>query len=493
MNVLLVSLDTLRADHLGCYGYPRLTSPHLDRLAAAGSVFGNCIAPHIPTHPGHTTLFTGVDVFEHQVVTHGGAVELAGDVPLLAERLRAAGYFTAAADNLGRWFSRGFDQYQGYRWVADARGRWPKGEAVNAAADGVFARIAAQDKPFFCFLHYWDVDTPYLPPDPFFGMFYHGDAHEATNRSLQAMWDFEPFRDYFHEWMPGVTDVEFPKSQYDAELAYLDVCLEHMLVMLRARGLDRDTLIIFCADHGEELDEHRMWFDHHGLYETNVHVPLILWAPGHVPAGRTFDGLVTHYDIAPTVLEACGVELTGAERIAGRSLWPILRGRVDGALGTHTGGLYLTECSWMRKHAWRTGEWKLILALEPDFHHTPEVELYHRPSDPGEQRNLAAAHPDVVERLRAELLAHVARRERETGRPAPISVQGVTMRRIGHVRRAVPEGMKPPPLEPLATPATPAAAERATGPTTPPAGESLQPRTPAGAARSGRRRRATGS
>jgi arylsulfatase A-like enzyme len=441
VNVLMISLDTLRADHLSAYGYPRLTSPHLDRLAAQGAVFRNCLAPHIPTHPGHTTVFTGRDVFDHQIVTHGGQLDLDPGIPLLAERFQQAGYFTAAADNLGRWFSRGFDLYEGYRWDTDPKGRWPKAEAVNRAADKVFAQIAAQSKPFFCFLHYWDVHTPYLPPDPFWGMFYDGDPYDPSNHSLDAMWEFEPFRWYFHEWMPGVRDVEFPKSQYDAELAYMDTCLAHMFYMLHARGLDRDTLVVVFADHGEELDEHRMWFDHHGLYETNVHVPLIFWAPGRVPA-RTLFGPVSHYDIAPTVLEAAG--LPPDPQAAGRSLWPVMRGGPD--TGTWD-ALYLTECTWMRKHAWRTREWKLILAKEPDFHHCPPVELYHLPSDPLEQRNLAEERPDVVEELRAALEAHVARRVAETGRPAPIDVQGITLRRIGRVETAVPANMKLPPAE----------------------------------------------
>lgn len=137
----MISLDTLRADHMSCYGYPRLTSPHLDRLAAQGSLFRTCIAPHIPTHPGHTTVFTGQDVFGHQIVAHSGQVELDPSVPLLAERLRDAGYFTAAADNLGRWFPRGFALYEPYSWKPDAKGRWPKAEAVNAAADKVLAAV----------------------------------------------------------------------------------------------------------------------------------------------------------------------------------------------------------------------------------------------------------------------------------------------------------------------------------------------------------------
>ncbi len=436
MNILMISLDTLRADHLGSYGYALPTSPHLDRIAAAGTVFRACTAPHIPTHPGHTTVFSGVDVFRHQIVSHGGPVDLDPSVPLLAERLRDAGYCTAAADNLGRWFRRGFEVYEPYQWEPDARGHLAKGEAVNAAADRVFARLAAQERPFFCFLHYWDVHTPYLPPDPFWGMFYDGDPKDPANRSLAAMWSFEPFRGYFEQWMPGITDVRFPMAQYDAELAYLDVCLQRLWTMLRARGLDRDTLVVFFADHGEEMDEHAMWFDHHGLYETNVHVPLILWAPGRVPPG-VCDAPVTHYDIVPTVLEAAGLDPSGLN-LDGRSLWPLMRGE-RGAESGADAGLYLTECSWMRKHAWRTREWKLILALEPDFHHMPPVELYHLPSDPREQHNLASQRPDVVARLQADLEAHVAAREAATGRPAPVFVQRVTMHRTATGKPALPQ------------------------------------------------------
>ena len=428
----MVSLDTLRADRLSCYGYDRLTSPHLDRMASQGSLFQTCIAPHIPTHPAHTTVFTGRDVFGHQIVAHGGRVDLDPGVPLLAERMRDAGYFTAAADDLGRWFQRGFDLYEGFSWDR-SEPRWRKGEAVNGAADRVFAAIAAQDRPFFCFLHYWDVHTPYLPPDPFWGMFYDGDPRDPRNHSLDAMWAFEPFRWYFHEWMPGVTDVEFPRSQYDAALAYLDVCLLHMFTLMERRGLLRDTLVVIFADHGEELDEHSMWFDHHGLYETNIHVPLIVWCPGRVPA-RTVSAPVSQLDIAPTVLEAAGLPRKGLD---GQSLWPHMRGEADAA---PCEAVYVTECSWMRKHAWRTREWKLILALEPDFHHCPPVELYHLPSDPGERHNLAEHRPDVVAELSRALQAHVAARVAATGRPAPVEVQSITMRRIGHVRMAIAGG-----------------------------------------------------
>ena len=165
MNILVIAIDTLRADHLGCYGYPLPTSPHIDRLAREGVVF-QCFSPHIPTHPGYTTLFTGKDVMAHQIVCQGGKVELDPKVRLLAEILRENGYFTAAADNLGRWFSRGFELYEGDQWEPDPKGAWRKGEAVTDTALRVLDHCVAQHKPWFAFVHYWDPHAPNQPPAP---------------------------------------------------------------------------------------------------------------------------------------------------------------------------------------------------------------------------------------------------------------------------------------------------------------------------------------
>ncbi|MGH2460994.1 MAG: sulfatase-like hydrolase/transferase, partial [Chloroflexota bacterium] len=128
MNVLLIAIDTLRADHLGCYGYRRLTSPTIDRLASEGVRFARCFSPHIPTHPGFTTLHTGVDAMRHQIVSHAGKIELDPAIPTLAEILRERGYFTATVDNLGRWLARGFDAVLPYRWATNPAVAWRKAE-----------------------------------------------------------------------------------------------------------------------------------------------------------------------------------------------------------------------------------------------------------------------------------------------------------------------------------------------------------------------------
>ncbi|HEU4752752.1 MAG TPA: sulfatase, partial [Armatimonadota bacterium] len=264
MNLLLLSLDTTRADHLGCYGWPRATSPHLDRLAEEGTLFESCFSPSIPTHPAHTSLLTGCDVMRHQIVAQGGKNELSPDLPLLAEILRRRGYWTGAADNLGRWFSRGFDRYEGYQWARDPEGGWRKGEAVTAAALRVLNEAASQPRPFFLFVHYWDAHTPYLPPAPYERMFYEGgNERDPANRSMDPVLNFPPFESYFRKWWDGVTDIEFPKAQYDGAIAYLDSQLRRLFGRLDELGLRESTLVVITSDHGEELDEHQMWFDHH--------------------------------------------------------------------------------------------------------------------------------------------------------------------------------------------------------------------------------------
>jgi arylsulfatase A-like enzyme len=437
-NVILVSLDTTRADRLSCYGHFRRTSPHLDRLAEEGVLFTDFFSPHIPTYPGHTTMMTGKDLYAHQITRQSGTPEPAEGVRLLAELLRERGYYTGAADNLGRWFARGFEHIEGYRWDTSVPRDWRKGEAVMQAALKALDRAAAQDRPFFLFLHFWDPHTPYLPPAPFDRIFYSGDEKDPANRSMEPVWEFENFRNYFAEWMPGVTDIEFPKAQYDACIAYMDACFAHVLTHLDTLGLTADTAVVVTADHGEELDEHGHWFDHHGLYDTNVHIPLLLRCPSLLPSGMRVGGLTQMPDIAPTILDLLELgDIARREGMTGRSLLPLIHSPASTARGT-TDTLHLTENTWMKKRAVRTATWKLIVPLEiPDLHGRSEIELYHLADDPGELQNVAEDHPDVVHELRHRMEERVRRREQETGMPDPLPLQPIPLRRIGHVETAV--------------------------------------------------------
>ncbi len=431
-NIILVSLDTTRADRLSCYGHFRRTSPHLDRLAEEGVLFTDFFSPHIPTYPGHTTLMTGKDLYAHQITSQSGTPEPPPDIKMLAELLREEGYYTGAADNLGRWFARGIDHYEGYGWDTSAPRDWRKGEAVTQTALKVLSEAAAQDQPFFLFFHFWDPHTPYLPPAPFDRMFYAGNEKDPTNRSMEEVWAFENFRRYFAEWMPGVTDIEFPKAQYDACIAYMDACFAHILTHLEELGLASDTLVVVTADHGEELDEHGHWFDHHGLYDTNIHIPLLMRCPNLLPANVRIGGLCQMPDIAPTILDLLDLgDIAHREGMTGTSLLPLIHSPASTQRGT-TDALHITENTWMKKRGLRTPTWKLIVPLEiPDLHGNSDVELYHLSQDPGELNNVASEYPEIVQQLQAQMEAHVAKRAKETGLPDPLPLQPLPLRSIG--------------------------------------------------------------
>ena len=452
-NIILFSLDTLRASSMSCYGHTHLTTPHLDALAANATLFESCISPHIPTHPAHTTMFTGKDVLTHQIITQGGSLDLSESIKTLPELLNEAGYFTVAADNLGRWFQRGFseDHYRGYRWESRYRNA-RKAEAVNQTAIELLEIAQAQAKPWFAFLHYWDPHTPYLPPLPFERMFYSGDECDPSNRSMDAVYACEPFTDYFRQWMckPDPddpdniakkrlwTDRRYVNAQYDASIAYMDASLAQLFQYLHDCGLMEETLLVITADHGEELDEHELWYDHHGLYQTNCHVPLILHCPAVIPKAQRLDGLVSLKDIAPTILDYAGQpELTEREKMEGTSL----RKLVD--TSTHEGtaeAIYLTECGWMKKRGWQTQKWKLIVETggTPAVYNTPDLELYDLEEDPDEVYNLAEEADQVVARLREDMEAFLKHRLSETDLPDPTVEQDITMRQIGNKVNAVP-------------------------------------------------------
>jgi arylsulfatase A-like enzyme len=442
-NVILVSLDTTRADRLGCYGHFRNTSPHIDKLAADGVLFTDHFSPHIPTYPGHTTMMTGKDIYAHHVTSQSHTPEPTPGVRMLAEILKENGYFTAAADNLGRWFARGFDVIEPYSWDTQSKTEWRKGEAVTEAAFKALNTVAAQDLQFFLFLHFWDPHTPYLPPTPFHRMFYGGDERDPANVSMDALWKFENFNRYFAEWMGGVTDIEFPKAQYDAEIAYMDCCFSHVLNRVDELGLTADTLIVVTADHGEELDEHLHWFDHHGLYDTNIHIPLIMRCPSLLPSGVRIGGLTTMLDVAPTILDLLDLgDAAIAESMLGSSLVPLINSPASTSRGT-TDYIHITENTWMKKRGIRTHRWKLIVPLEtPDIHGNSDIELYHLPEDPGELNNIAAERPEVTSRLMRLMDEWMSARIEATGLEDPLPIQPIPLKRVGSMDAAVPDDRK---------------------------------------------------
>lgn len=426
MNIVLIALDTQRADHLGCYGYPKRTSPFIDSIARRGVLFERCYAPNIPTHPSFTTMLTGKEAITHDIVNIGGGVPLADEIRLLPEILKEHGYTTAAVDSMGRHFSRGFDEYVSYAWDRSNPTVLRKAETVTEKALPVIERLQQQSQPFFLFLHYWDPHTPYLPPQPYVRKFYpqDRDPYDVTNHSLDEAWTWEPFKWYFHEWMPGITDAEYVINLYDGETASMDQQLKRIFAALAP--IQEETLVIITADHGEVLNEQLGYFDHHGLYEGNVHVPLIFYWPGKLPKNCRVPGFVQNLDIAPTLLELAGIR--DRDAMEGLSLLPTVFGLREGNYGE----VYLSEATWEVKRGLRTQRWKFIDSIEQDPHGRPMQELFDLEQDPQEQQNLAETQSDVARELKARLDAWVARRLAETEREIdPLREQGHCGTRIG--------------------------------------------------------------
>jgi arylsulfatase A-like enzyme len=420
-NIVLLGIDSLRRDHMSTYGYHRLTTPHLDRFAQEGTLFENTFSAHIPTSSAYASMLTGLDVFNTQVVALRHKGGLRPEVSTLAEILKGEGYNTTCVGFTGNPSSRGFDTYLDYGgWGSWNEGRSPKAENLNAVAIPELEKLAKKREPFFLFLRHMDPHAPYLPPAPYERMFYHGNETDPKNESMKPVMEFKPFRDFFASWMPpGISDKDYVIAQYDGAIAYMDAAIQTIFTALEAKGLAEDTIVVVNGDHGETLYEHDCYFDHHGLYECTLTVPLMIRYPGRVPSGKRVSGYNQHKDLVPTILELAEIEREDIY-FDGRSLMQLVRGEVS----SFDSEMYITECTWMRKHGWRTPEWKLIIALEPDFHFKPEIELYNLIADPAENNNLADSEPEVVAMLKARMDQWIIKREAETGLPNPIHNQG---------------------------------------------------------------------
>ncbi|HZO89512.1 MAG TPA: sulfatase [Chthonomonadaceae bacterium] len=427
MNIIFIVIDTLRASRLGCYGYPKPTSPTLDRLAGQGARFARCFAPGIPTTPAHTTMYTGQHPLTHNIVCHGGQADLERSVPVLPELLQSAGYTTAAVDNLydlKPWLARGYEFYINPSCRHKLR-LLVSCEEINARAIP-WLKAHAREK-FFLFLHYWEPHTPYLPPERY-RTFYPPDrdpfAPEHTTFApikRQPFWGM--FGDTWFNKLGPVTDAEYIASLYDAEIRHVDDGVAELLDALEATGLAEDTLVVLTGDHGESLYHHDIYFDHHGLYEDTIHVPLLFRNPKKISAGTVLTPMVQHLDLAPTLLDAVGAAVPPS--MEGRSLWPLLTGQAE------KGGwdqVVCCECTWQAKWALRTETSKFILAREPDFHNTPPRELYDLAADPEETRNLAVERWEQAAEMEAELEAWIAAGLARTGRTEdPLRAQGITL------------------------------------------------------------------
>lgn len=419
-NLILVSIDTLRADRLGCYGHPRPTSPAIDALAAEGTRFANVYAPTNWTLPSHYTMMTSLYPSAHGVnpdrwllAGRRGASESfrirgSGKEETLAERLEAMGYFTAAVTESG-WvdarfgFDQGFASYVGHG----------NDNLVEGTQKLTLAWLEAhRDLPFFLFVHTYQAHQPYHQPPPYDRMFVEeGHIGYAMPGLPLPMELFDLFKDGTFPPMPA--DVRAFSGLYDGEVRYVDAFVEALRASLRELDLERDTVVLFTSDHGEEIFE-RGNFDHgETLYDEVMRVPLILWGPGRVPAGETRDTPVAVLDVLPTLVELAGGEV--GEGIQGRSLTPLLGGETEGLAGRVLFGEGFADESVPMVCAWDGSGPSSSKAIfyGPDL---GRVELFDLARDPGETVNVAERRPETVARLREQVLAWQAENARIHGR-----------------------------------------------------------------------------
>jgi arylsulfatase A-like enzyme len=304
-NIILISIDSLRADHLHAYGYRRETSPNLDRLAAQGALFETVMSPTSWTLPSHMTLLTSLPPERHGVTTN--RKRLGRDIPTLPMRLQHAGYYTAGVvsatylDGLFG-FSRGFDEYDDYSLPhasGDRSAKQVSSPAVTNVALQILRRRAAihDGHPFFLFVHMFDVHYDYNPPEPFAHMFDPVYCGKATGEA-SAIGHLAKRRDLDHV-----------VALYDGEIAFVDAHIGNILQALTALHLDDNTIVAVVADHGEEFFEHGRAGHFKTLYDEVLHVPLLIRYPGHIPPGKIVKGQVRLMDVPSTLLELAGVRV----------------------------------------------------------------------------------------------------------------------------------------------------------------------------------------
>ena len=399
-SVVLIVVDTLRADHLGLYGYDRPTSPNMDAWAADGRVFEHAFAPAPWTLPSFSSLYTGRWPLIHQgglasekASDEGRAPVFLGpvaDLPTLAETLQDAGVRTLAvatnpylAPSFG--MARGFDRYD--LDLGPPGGSSPRAEEVVRRALALVDE--AKGQPFFLVVHLLDPHDSYDAPPPF---------RHTFSASIQSVFtlpvkDVSDIRRRSRDLAPQ--DRAFVTAAYDEEIAYTDAQLGVLRDGLSARGVLETSLLIFTADHGEELFEHGSFGHGHAMWQELLHVPLIVWGPGIAPGRESVP--VSLVDIAPTVLE--GVGLTSRSPFDGHSLWPTLS---EGAsLPTRTlfsEGIYSGPNPQSVVVRWPH---KLIVN-----HQDGLIEAFDLAQDPNEHINLAGEARATTDRLIAHLCRH---------------------------------------------------------------------------------------
>lgn len=441
-NVIFILVDTLRADHVGAYGYARKLTPTMDKIAEAGVLFEHCQAAAPWTVPSVASMLTSYYPTVHGAVDFssidnasrgvmsGTITTLSEDYDTLAEVMKQRGYQTAGfcankfiTKKFG--FAQGYDHYDTSQTANSIRGT-----LINSAALQWIRQERAEDKPLFLYLHYMDVHGPYnaLPE------FWEPLAKEieqipADQRTPLTKKEFMRINGYIRQ--PVVYDGDVQNQQryqllagyrdywvarYDAGIAEMDQYLSELIAELDKQGLWEDSLVVLAADHGEALNEHGLWEHGYSHFQTDQHVPLMIRWPKHLPAGRRVGGNVSLIDVMPTLVDL--LDAGDTDVLQGESLVPAIE---NGAASSNR--LIIAEAQKMwpstspqRHEAAYEGPWKLMRrSIPPGAKYRgrtipagEELLLFNLEDDPGETTNLAPRDTARASQLKQQLMDQVA-------------------------------------------------------------------------------------
>lgn len=413
-NIIVISLDTLRADRLGLYGYARPTSPNLDAWSSRAAVFERALSPSSWTLPAHVSLFTGQYPTTHDV--NLSSRRLGKEPSVLAEELRLKGYATFGYPNGGYtgWrfgLARGFDEY--FYVPKKEEPEWRSGLAHAIAS--LEARVSElnDDKPFFAFVHSYDIHCPYRPPEPYYSMFVKPDESLV-----------ETSRCYPHGDSLGMSadQVKQLSDLYDSGIRWTDDVLLKLFRWLDDSGLSDNTFVVILSDHGEEFYEHGRLGHRASVYRELVHVPLMISGPGISSARHK--QVVSLVDVMPTLLQLVGAPIPGS--VQGLSLVPMLRGE--------------SPSDWP---SWRYVEVHRGAKLRSSFDFTTQLikdltnskaSLFDLVKDPNEQRDIYGPeiHSGLVQRLDGFARTLEEKRVRPAERMREVSTE--ELRSLGYIR-----------------------------------------------------------
>ena len=380
LNLVLITMDTTRADFLRCYGRSDARTPNIDRLAREGTVFLDCSSCSPMTLPSHASIMTGTYPYVHGA-RRNATTRLGEANETLAETLSRVGYETRAIIGsvvLDRTFGlgQGFDEYQDVGWGAQSGPGRPERKADAICADAIETLRSLSGGKFMLWLHFYDPHYPY-------------EARRAESTTMV--------------------------QAYADEVEFVDAQIGRLLREIEILGLGANTIVVLVGDHGEGLNQHGEWQHAYFVYESTMRVPLVLWGPGVVAAGGSVTKQVRTIDVAPTILDLLGAPVL--PRAQGASLAAVVRGGEpsSGSLPAYGESLEAhLQLGLSRLRSLCVDGWKYIFSTEP--------ELYHLATDPGETRNLIAEQPQLAAEMHAELQALIA------GAPVPPQGEDATVR-----------------------------------------------------------------